>query len=106
MDWISKSKNEITNLDRFKSKQFVHGTSQFDFFYLSNHNSRMRTLKGDFMYHQLSWRHNLDWKYIEDGDIEKNDGVIFSLPFSDSGDVHPLTNDILDRCDELKVGSF
>ena len=107
VDWISKSKNEITNLDRFKSKQFVHGTSQaVDFFYLSNHNSRMRTLKGDFMYHQLSWRDNLDWKYIEDGDIEKNDAVIFSLPFSDSGDVHPLTNDILDRCDELKVPVF
>ena len=32
--------------------------------------------------------------------------VIFSLPFSDSGDVHSLTNDILDRCDELKVPVF
>lgn len=107
VNWILDSKNDIINLDRFKSKQYVHGTSQaFDFFYLSNHDRRMRTLKGDFMYHQLSWRHNLDWKYIEDGDIEENDAVIFSLPFSDSGDVHPLTNDILDRCDELKVPVF
>ena len=32
--------------------------------------------------------------------------VIFSLPFSDYGDIHPKTNDILDKCDELEVPVF
>ena len=108
VDWIiSSSNNKLSGLNSFDSVQYVHGTSQsFDFFYLLNNKKRMRTFKGDFMYHQLSWKNNFDWKYIEDEEIKENDAVIFSLPFSDLGDIHPQTNYILDRCDELNVPVF
>ena len=43
-DWIQSSKlNNLQNLNKFKSIQFVHGTAQsFDFFYLKHHNKRFR----------------------------------------------------------------
>ena len=94
-------------LNGFKSLQFVHGTSQsFDFFYLINHTKRFRGFKGDFMYHKIMWKKGYEWKHIEDGEIERGDAVIFSLPFSDFGSVHPRTNEILDKCDELGVPVF
>ena len=98
LEWIQSSKlNNLINLNGFKSLQFVHGTSQsFDFFYLINHTKRFRGFKGDFMYHKIMWKKGYEWKHIEDGEIERGDAVIFSLPFSDFGSVHPRTNEILD----------
>ena len=108
LEWIQSSKlNNLINLNGFKSLQFVHGTSQsFDFFYLINHTKRFRGFKGDFMYHKIMWKKGYEWKHIEDGEIERGDAVIFSLPFSDFGSVHPRTNEILDKCDELGVPVF
>ena len=107
-EWILSSKlNKLHNLDKFKSKKFVHGTSQsFDFFYLMNHRKRFRIFKGDFMYHQIMFRSGYDWKYIDEEEIKKDDVVIFSVPFSDFGDLHPQTDIVLDRCDELGVPVF
>ena len=107
-DWILQTKlNYLYNLDKFKSKQFVHGTAQsFDFFYMDNHTRRFRCFKGDFMYHQIMWKRGYNWSFIEDGDIEENDAVIFSVPFSDFGDIHPETNNILYQCDKLNVPVF
>jgi len=108
LEWIKSSNlNNLINLDKFKSLQFVHGTSQsFDFFYLTNHKKRFRTFKGDFMYHQIMFRNGYDWKYIDDEEIKKGDVVIFSVPFSDFGDIHPRTDEILDKCDKLGVPVF
>mgnify|MGYP001224500375 FL=1 len=113
-NWIQSTKlNNLIGLENFNSKQYVHGTTQaFDFFYLTNPRKRMRCFKGDFVYHRLSWqqergmRRKFDWSYIEDDIIRKNDAVIMSVPFSDLGDVHPRTNEILDKCDELGVPVF
>ena len=107
-NWIQSTKlNNLIGLDNFKSKQYVHGTTQaFDLFYLSHPRKRMRCFKGDFAYHRLSWRDKFDWSYIEDDIIRENDAVIFSLPFSDLGDIHPLTNEVLDICDKLGVPVF
>jgi len=107
-DWITKTKlNKLYNLDKFKSKQFVHGTAQsFDFFYMDNHTRRFRCFKGDFMYHQIMWKRGYNWSFIEDGDIQENDAVIFSVPFSDFGDVHPQTDSVLNMCDKLGVPVF
>ena len=108
LDWIESTKlNNLIGLENFNSKQYVHGTCQsFDFFYLSNNKKRMRTFKGDFAYHRLSWEGKFDWSYIEDDIIRENDAVIISVPFSDLGDVHPQTNEVLDRCDKLGVPVF
>ena len=108
LEWIRNSKlNNLLNVQTYKSLQYVHGTSQsFDFFYLTNHRRRFRTFKGDFMYHKIMWRNGYEWSYLEDCEILRNDAEIFSLPFSDYGDIHPKTNDILDKCDELEVPVF
>ena len=107
-NWIQSTKlNNLIGLDNFNSKQYVHGTSQsFDFFYLSHPRKRMRCFKGDFAYHRLSWRDNFDWLYLEDDIIREGDAVIMSVPFSDSGDIHPQTDFILNICDELDVPVF
>ena len=39
----------------------------------------------------------------EDDDLKENDAVILSVPFSDSGGIHPQTDELLDKCDELKI---
>ena len=107
-NWIQSTKlNNLIGLDNFNSKQYVHGTSQsFDFFYLTHPRKRMRCFKGDFAYHRLSWRDNFDWLYLEDDIIREGDAVIMSVPFSDSGDIHPQTDFILNICDELDVPVF
>ena len=106
--WIQSSKlNNLINLDKFKSKMFVHGTSQsFDFFYLTNHNKRFRVFKGDFKYHQIMWKHKFNWCYLEDDRIQTDDAVIMSLPFSDCGDIHPQTYEILNECEKWEVPVF
>ena len=45
----------------------------------------------------------MEWKYLEDEDLKENDAVILSVPFSDSGGIHPQTDELLDKCDELKI---
>ena len=106
--WIQSTKvNNLEGLDSFKSIQYSYGTTEsFDTFNLNNIKKRMRCFKGDFIYHTLSWKRNFDWLYMEDDDIRENDAVIVSVPFSDFGDIHPQTNDVLDRCDELGVPVF
>ena len=67
----------------------------------------MRCFKGEFIYHEVTWRNNYPgWAYIEDDDISKNDAVIVSLPFSDYGAEHPDMQSMLDKCDELNVPVF
>ena len=108
-EWIQSTKlNKLSNLDEFKSKKFVHGTSQsFDFFYLTNHNKRFRIFRGDFMYHQIMFkRGKFNWSYLEDDRIQTNDAVIMSVPFSDSGDIHPQTYEILNECEKWEVPVF
>jgi hypothetical protein len=56
------------------------------------------------MYHAASWRNlPVDWKYIEDGQLHANDAVVLSTPFSDTGNVHPETDRLLDECDHLGI---
>lgn len=104
--WIAKSKlNEIKNLDSFKYIDYTHGTSHsFDLFYLENHTRRLRCFKGDFFYHKVSWNSCFnDMIFIEDEPLSKNDAVIISVPFSDTGTMHKNLYLILDKCDLLGI---
>jgi hypothetical protein len=106
--WIQSTKvNNLEGLDSFKSIQYSYGTTEsFDTFNLNNIKKRLRCFRGEYLYHILSRKRNFDWLYMEDDDIRENDAVIISAPFSDFGDIHPQTNDVLDRCDELGVPVF
>jgi hypothetical protein len=104
--WIRSTKrNSVRGLDNFPIAAYSNGTTEsFDKFYLKNNNRRFRCFAGEYLYHQLAWRNYFpDWKFINNLDIEKTDAVVISLPFSDSGNKHTETEELLKLCTELKV---
>lgn len=106
INWINTTKNNtIHGLNNFKFSVFSNGTSEsFMQFYIKNKNRRFRCFKGEFIFHQLAWRNNwTNWKYIEDAKLDKNDAVIISLPFSDTGNEHKFFKSVLQICNSLEI---
>lgn len=106
VQWIKDSKlNNLQGLDEFKTSCYSQGTTEsFDKFYLANAKRRFRCFRGEYMYHMASWRNYFpNWKFLEDDEILPNDAVVISMPFSDTGNIHPQSNFVLDACDKLGV---
>ena len=105
IEWLDKSTlNNLKNLKRFKYASYTHGASQaFDFFYSKYKNKNFRFFKGDFIYHQLSCRNNYKYEFLDNLKLKKNDAVIISLPFSDSGDKHNKMDEILVICEKKLI---
>jgi hypothetical protein len=104
--WLQSSKlNSFKNLDQFNVLSYSNGTTEgFDKFYITNHACRFRIFRGEYMYHAATWKlSHPDWKYMEDGPLQSGDALITSMPFSDTGNVHPELLEALDRCAELKI---
>ena len=104
--WIIASRlNQFQNLDQFPIRAYSNGTTEsFDKFYLKHHTRRFRCFRGEYMYHGASWKTYFPgWCYLNDQDLDANDAVIISLPFSDTGNIHPDTQRILDRCSKLGI---
>jgi hypothetical protein len=104
--WLHTSQlNEFKNLDKFSVKAYSNGTTEgFDKFYLRNSTRRFRCFRGEYMYHGASWKlYFPNWKYIDDEPIDKNDAVIISLPFGDTGNQHISMLEMLDTCSQLGV---
>jgi hypothetical protein len=105
--WIQTTTlNTITGIDAFKVRAFSQGTTEaFDKFYLKNSSCRLRYFKGEYMYHQVAGRNYFDHgsMFIEDEVLDKNDCVVISLPFSDTGNEHPRMKEVLARCTELNI---
>jgi hypothetical protein len=105
-NWIHRSeRNRLKNLDRFPIACYSSGTSEsFDKFYLKNSTRRFRCFRGEYMYHMASWRNYFpNWCYLDQDDIRKTDAVVVSMPFSDTGDVHPDMEWLLDICEKRNV---
>ena len=105
LKWIKSTKlNNLKNLKQFKYLCFAAGSSQvFDFFYAKHKKRNFRAFKGEYAYHFSSWRNNYKWKYIENLNIKKNDAVIISLPFSDTGSKHLEMENLIAKCNSLDV---
>ena len=105
LEWIKQHSNTVQGLEQFKYSVYSHGTSEaFDKFYLKNLNRRFRIFKSEYLYHQLAWRNSgLDWAYIEDCKLDKNDAVIISYPFADTGNKHEQMDFILHNCTALGI---
>ena len=104
--WILTSNlNTIKGLDLFKTSAYSNGTSEgFDKFYLKNNTRRFRCFRGEYMYHMAAWRNYFpNWKYIEEEPLAKNDAVVISFPFADTGGEHPKMKEILDQCELLEI---
>ena len=104
-EWIKESQlNKLTGLDAFPVAAQSSGTTEgFDKFYLDNATKRFRCFKGEYFYHQAAWRNYFNWSFIEDGPIQENDAIVISMPFSDSGEEHPSTKEVLDEAAKLGV---
>jgi len=105
-NWILASElNQFHGLGNFPVAVTGQGTTEgFDKFYLKNRNRRFRCYRGEYMYHAAAWRNYFpDWCRIEDDEIRSNDAVVVSMPFSDTGDIHPDMSRVLDECDRLGV---
>ena len=104
--WIKSSKlNNLKNLNKYKFACFSNGSSQvFDYFYAKNKDRRFRIYKGDYAYHYLSWRNHFPkWSFINNLKISKNDALVISLPFSDTGNKHIFMEKLLKICDQKKI---
>ena len=57
-EWIQSTKlNRVTGLDNFPSVAYSQGTTEsFDKFYLRNHRRRFRCFRGEYLYHELTWK--------------------------------------------------
>lgn len=103
--WIKTSQiNSITGLEDFKFKCYSNGTTEaFDKFYMKNSTRRFRCFKGEYMYHKLAWRDKYNWEWLELAPLHKNDAVVISLPFADTGDKHSEYHSLMRKCCELGV---
>jgi hypothetical protein len=104
--WITTTKlNSVIGLEDFKYFCYSNGTTEsFDKFYLKNSRRRFRCFRGEYMYHQLAWRNYWpNWKFLDDDCLAKNDAVIISLPFADTGNRHSQFDDLIKQCELLNI---
>lgn len=101
-DWIvSSENNNVTGLDAFPVAAYSNGTTEsFDKFYLKHSTRRFRCFRGEYMYHRVAWRNYFpNWAFLDDEPLAEGDAVVCSLPFADTGDIHPaFATGFLDEC--------
>lgn len=106
-NWIKNSKlNKIVGIDLFPHATITNGTSESFHMFMMRHNYRnFKFYGGDFIMHKITSNiMNLDWAWVDTvGDIQRNDAVIISCPFSNTVMIHDFMDELLERCDYLKV---
>jgi hypothetical protein len=102
--WINSSElNNLRGLQKFTNRKLTAGTSQtFDHFYWANKTRRFRFYKGEFMYHSACLKNGGYFSHIEDDDLDVNDAVIVSIPFSDWGSQRDI-EELLDQCETKSI---
>lgn len=105
-NWLqTHQSNTVIGLDQYQI-DFSAGTTQsFDSFYLRHRNRKFRCYTGEYFYHLKTWISNqINWSFITDHDpISTNDAVVISMPFCDSGSVHPEYDNLIATCEQLGV---
>ena len=101
-DWIlSSTSNKIQGLDQFNFVSYSNGTTEaFDKFRIRHREKDLRVLKDEYLYHRLY----LDADIITDIELLKTgQALIISAPYAKTGEIHPLMESILNRCDQLNI---
>jgi histidinol-phosphate/aromatic aminotransferase/cobyric acid decarboxylase-like protein len=105
--WLRTSRsNSFAGLGHFNHAVFSAGTTEsFDVFYHKNSQRRLRYFHGEYMYHQVAARQHrpCGGAFLEDAPLDRNDAVIISLPFSDTGGEHSDMQSVLNQCDRLGI---
>lgn len=104
--WIqSHQSSQIIGLDKFQV-DFSSGTTQsFDSFYFRHKLRRMRCLVGEYFYHLKTWTStHTDWAFVTPEDpLSKNDALVISLPFCDTGSMHLNFDELISTCNRLGI---
>lgn len=103
-EWILSSKNnKVSGLDLFPYSSFSQGTTEsFDKFYVRHSKRIFRVFKGEYIYHQIMFKTGLDWCFIDDSPLTKNDAIIISLPFANTGSNYNYEK-VLIQASELEI---
>jgi hypothetical protein len=93
--------NSLKGYDAFKRLDISHGCTQYiDDIYQRLGKYNVMILENDYKYH---WRLNNQIKYTTIDTLDPNKELLIAMPFPYYGDVHPQTDEILDRCYQLKI---
>lgn len=107
LNWIKSDKlNHLKNIQKFPHVCYSSGTSESMINFVLKYKDRtIKTFKGEFVFHKLNCRNNdIKFSYLDDNlKLNSNDAVIISLPFSDIGDIHPLMNSLIQKCNIMKI---
>lgn len=104
--WIKNSNNDLNGIDNFQSLSFSLGTTNaFDMFTLNHKNKQLVSFAGEYVYHNIIQRSQQGWVTIinDPDDLQKNHALIISAPFADTGMIHNDFENILTKCDLLKI---
>ena len=102
MEWMPSTHNLI-GIEKYTKACFTQGTTEsFAQFYIRYKNYRLRLRKGEYFYHQMMKGLWYDYRFawLDDDKIRKDDVLLISVPFSDTGAVPDDLEDILNTCDE------
>lgn len=103
--WLTSSVNKtIVGLGDFSFVDYTCGTSQtFDQFCIRNTHRRLVCFAGEFQYHSCLGKY-LNFEILSHwSELQQNDALILSFPFSDFGTTHPDQESILARCNQLSI---
>lgn len=100
-NWIVSSKlNSAIGLDQFLDRDIIAGVTQFidDIHQMK---SNVCVLEHEYRYHWRLYGDNLIIRTVDT--LQAGDNLILSMPFPYYGDIHPDTDAILYRCNELNI---
>ena len=103
--WMALPHN-INGIDKFNSLSFCNGSTEaFDKFYHKHMDKRLRYLRGEYFYHQIMGKRIFkEHAFIDHhDDIQVNDVVAISVPFSDTGGVPNNYHALMEKCERLEV---
>ncbi len=107
LNWIKSDKlNHLKNIQKFSHVCYSSGTSESMINFVLKYKDRtIKTFKGEFIFHKLNCRNNnIKFEYLDYNlNLNSNDAVIISLPFSDMGDIHPLMNNLIQKCNTMQI---
>ena len=106
--WITDSEyNSVQGLDNYNYQTVTNGTSESFVMFMLRYSSykKFKFFRGDFIMHKIASNiAGVKWSWIDTADeVESDDAVIISCPFSDFGCEHPEMDKLFERCNSLGV---
>jgi hypothetical protein len=106
-NWITQShKNTLQGFTNFKHKAYCVGTYDGIQAFIHRHatSRRIRFSRAEFVGSKIvSNSAGANWCYLEDAQLDANDALVLSLPFSGNGDYYPNHIEVLNKCSKLSI---